>query len=388
MTDLDREVRDRLRALSLPPAPDSVHLALDQTVREVTQGRRRDRRRAFVLLGIAAVVATSGFVIASVGGAVIRPAPERTQSAAVADATPAPTPAPSAFPTATLGLHVYSVSELLAARAARRVSGGPIALAGFWSALQLAHSCAPPPKGTGALQLWCSDGEFGITERDEQIMELVHPNTGQVRAAVGPHLTPYLPNAAWVAPLYTEIAPVHGQPYPPVPILVVGHVDDPRAAECRPEARKLCEDRFVVDELVSFDPAAIPTPGITPTPTPFPFDSPPALTLDVATCAAEVGTHDFSFVGWMSAAGLTEQIGSGRSLDPFDSFAVAITKSAVPATTGTQLDEHGKRYRLMGRRVCISRQWDSGAIEFDYVKGSLYRLYTDGRAVPTDSPFG
>jgi hypothetical protein len=75
-------------------------------------------------------------------------------------------------------------------------------------------------------------------------------------------------------------------------------------------------------------------------------------------------------------------------LHPFDSFAVAITKSAVPATTGTQLDEHGKRYRLMGRRVCISRQWDSGAIEFDYVKGSLYRLYTDGRAVPTDSPFG
>ena len=37
-------------------------------------------------------------------------------------------------------------------------------------------------------------------------------------------------------------------------------------------------------------------------------------------------------------------------------------------------------------QVCFAREWDEGALQFDAIKGSIYRLYDDGTVVPTDSP--
>jgi hypothetical protein len=320
-----------------------------------------------------------------------QPAP--TSSAAVLEtpsssATPNPT---SSLPAGVDGLHVYTVSELQSARAAGNLAGGPIALRGYWSYLGIAHSCAPPDAPPGDLEIYCHDGEYGITERNEPAAVLTKDS--RLVRATGPMLTPWIPNEDWVVPL-VSLLPVNGQLFPPVPIVVVGHLDDERAADCRPKQRQLCRDRFVIDRLVAFDPGAVPTPGVTPTPSPFPFDSPPPLSLDRALCADVAGTSDFSFLGWMSGDELAAQLASGITFEG-ETLAVAITRypvdlaaRAAPSAPGSSADDDdGKHYRVMARLVCFAREWDEGVLQFDAIKGSVYRLYDDGTVVPTDSPY-
>ena len=274
MTDLDRELDDRLGGLSLPAAPDSLHVALDRTVQLEANRSHQGRPRIYLVLGLAAVIAAAGLVIASAGGRTLPFAPSPSHQVVIGDLTASPSANSTEFPTETLGLHVYTVSELLSARAAGHVSGGPLALAGYWSYLRLELLCPPPPDNGGVLELRCGDDEYGITERDEPMMVLLVPS-GRVRLADGPHLTPYLPKEVrTIWPLFT-LQLVNGQPYPPVPIVVVGHLDDSRATACLPAARTLCGDRFVVDQILSFDSGSVPTPGVTPGLSPLLSNSPP-----------------------------------------------------------------------------------------------------------------
>jgi len=384
MTDFERDLRERLHAAQVPDAPPTQIRGLDEIVRTPALVRHR-RMRPIALLMVAAVIASAGILVAS--GAMDpeptddRPAPTAS-AAVVATLTVPPTPnATPTFPAEVDGLHVYRVSELRTARAAGKVVGGPIALAGYWSHLGIAHSCQAPDSTPGELEIYCHDGEYGITERNEPAAVLTEDT--RLVPATGPMLTPWMPNEDWVAPL-VSLMPVNGQPFPPVPIVVVGHLDDERAAECRPEQRQLCRDRFVIDRLVVFEPRAVPTPGVTPTPSPFPFDSPPPLSLDPAVCADVAGTSDFSFVGWMSGDELAAQLASGITFEG-ETLAVAITRD--PVELASRDDGDGKHYRVMARHVCFAREWEEGIVQFDAIKGSIYRLYDDGTVVPTDSPY-
>ena len=383
MTDFERDLHARLHAARLPDAPPTLIRALDQIAGTPEPVRHR-RSRPLGLLMVAAVIAGSGILVAS--GAMDpqptddRPAP--TASTAVLE-TLASSPRPN--PTSSLlagvdGLHVYTVSELQAARAAGNLAGGPIALRGYWTYLGIAHSCTAPEAPPGELEIYCHDREYGITERNEPAMVLTKDS--RTVPATGPMLTPWIPNEDWAVPL-VSLLPVNGQPFPPVPIVVVGHLDDERAADCRPKQQQLCRDRFVIDRLVAFEPRAVPTPGITPTPSPFPFDSPPPLSLDPAACAEVAGTSDFSFLGWMSGDELAAQLASGITFEG-QTLAVAITRD--PVELASREDEDGKPYRVMARQVCFAREWDETALQFDAIKGSIYRLYDDGTVVPTDSP--
>jgi hypothetical protein len=383
MTDFERDLHERLHAARLPDAPPTLIWALDEIVRTPEPvGHRRSRPLA--LLMVAAVIAGSGILVAS--GA-MDPEPTDDQRAPTAPAavleTPASSPTPnptSSLPTGVDGLHVYTVSELQSARAAGNLAGGPIALRGYWSYLGIAHSCAAPDAPPGELEIYCHDGEYGITERNEPAAILTKDS--RLLPATGPMLTPWVPNEDWVAPLFS-LMPVNGQPFPPVPVVVVGHLDDERAADCRPNQRQLCRDRFVIDRLVAFEPRAVPTPGVTPTPSPFPFDSPPPLSLDPAVCADVAGTDDFSFLGWMSGDELAAQLASGVTFEG-ETLAVAITRDPVEVVS--REDDDGKHYRVMARHVCFAREWEEGATQFDTIKGSIVRLYDDGTVVPTDSP--
>ena len=68
-----------------------------------------------------------------------------------------------------------------------------------------------------------------------------------------PYLTPYFPDdlqpTLYSAPRQT-----------PIPIVVLGHFHDPRAAKCAAEARQRCLDRFVIESIPLFDPAAASSP--------------------------------------------------------------------------------------------------------------------------------
>lgn len=382
MTEFERNLRDRLRAAPLPEAPSTLIRALDEIAQSPLPARRR-RTRPVALLAVAAVLVGAGLLAT---GAVdldrTDDGPSPTAPVAVLE-PPTQEPTPAATPASSAeveGLHVYTVAELQSERAAGNVSGGPLALAGYWTYLGLMHSCAPPESDPSDLEIYCHDGEYGITELNEPSAVLTQD--GRLLPASGPMLTPWLPNEEWILPL-VSLQPVNGQPFPPVPIVAVGHLDDERAAECRPEQRQLCLDRFVIDRLITFQPGTVPTPGITPTPSPFAFDSPPPLSLDLSMCENTAGTTEFSFVGWMAGEELAAQLASGITLDGV-TVAVAITRD--PVRVSARNDENGKHYRVMGRQVCFAREWEQGSAQFDTIKGSLYRLYDDGTVVPTHTP--
>jgi len=172
------------------------------------------------------------------------------------------TPVPSIvrLPTAVDGMPVLTVSEVLAKRAAGELRNQPVALGGFWSTPPIDHSCTVPPSPPpGELELYCTDGESGITELDE--WNAVFSPEGRMTPARGPHLSPYVLPAISLA-LY-EHRVVDRRRASPIPIVVVGHFDDPRAALCRPAAQDLCRDRFVIDRIVALEPsfARLPPPS-------------------------------------------------------------------------------------------------------------------------------
>ncbi|MEX2546385.1 MAG: hypothetical protein WD830_01190 [Chloroflexota bacterium] len=157
-----------------------------------------------------------------------------------------PTPVPT--PATVDGLPLLRVGDVIAARAAGGLRGARVAVYGYWSDGSVGHSCAPPSEPTGELELYCHDGEWGITELQEAIV--VVDNSGGVTPANGPHLTPFVPAAVSGADDLFRIAHVRMPGFAPVPITVVGHFDDPRAADCRPQSRQLCLDRLVVERIV------------------------------------------------------------------------------------------------------------------------------------------
>lgn len=158
-------------------------------------------------------------------------------------------PTPTVVPTAVTldGLPLLTVGEVLAARAAGGLRSERVAVHGFWSDGSLPHSCAPAER-TGELELYCRDGEWGMTELSEPIV--VVEDSGIATPASGPHLTPFVPSDVEGADELFRIAHVRMPGFAPVPITVIGHFDDPRAADCRPQSRQLCLDRLVVERIV------------------------------------------------------------------------------------------------------------------------------------------
>jgi hypothetical protein len=331
---------------------------------------------------VAAVLAVGGAIAILGGGQTPEPsiavdssdAQELSSAAPSRTAPPSQNAAPSPTQQVVDGLPVYTVSELLAGRSTGDLEGGPYALTGYWTNRVIMHSCAPPNSPPGELQVRCHDGEWGITEANEPIGDLTVD--GRWIEATSAHLTPYIASddEEVGAPLFREEI-INGQRPLPVPIVVIGHFDDPRAADCQPEAVQLCADRFVIDRIVDFHPEAVPTPGITPPPSPFPFDSPPPAPFDAAECAGDV---PYSFVGWIPG----DELGLDRAV-PTTAFA-AITRDPIRQTGWQEDADTGERYRFYGRRVCFAAEWEDGSMGIDIVPGSAYREWEDGHKTPVE----
>jgi hypothetical protein len=112
------------------------------------------------------------------------------------------------------------------------------------------RSCPAPNGQVGELELYCSEGEYGITELDEPI-ERISPD-GSATAARGPWLTPYLDHTVRGVQQLFRVPARLSDAALPIAIVVVGHFHDPRAAACRPQATDLCGRRLVVDRIVQF----------------------------------------------------------------------------------------------------------------------------------------
>jgi hypothetical protein len=364
--DLDRQLRERLRATRLPAAPDALHDRI-----RVAAARPPAPAPRFAMLGGARLrlaIAIALLLLAGLAAITFIGAPRPWLSSVD-------------------GLPVMTVSQALAAHAARALPGGRAAIQGWWSSGQADHGCAPPPPEPngeyvlGDLELYCHDGEWGITELDEP-MFVVQPNSGLVTyEAKGPHLTPFVPQDLEGGPDLFALPRINGQPYAPVPIVVVGHFDDPRAAQCRESARQLCLDRLVLDRIVSFEPDAVATPGVTPSPTPFPSPGPSGL-FGADRCAGNV---PYSFVGWTTTGDLQLQFDR-----PGHVWAM-VTQDPVLLTDGGFTDDpngSGHKFEIFARRICIAEEGagNEGTMEFGEVPGSAYVLWDDGLKVPGTNP--
>jgi hypothetical protein len=310
-------------------------------------------RRMFATVGRAALL-LAAVVIAACGPS--------DPTATAASSAPSPT-----IPASVDGYKVMTVSEVLQARSGGGLSKATVAVGGYWSDGSVGHSCVPPEGKVGDLQYRCVDGEFGITERYEPIM--IIDQFGYETVAVGPHMTPWIPNDLPGAQALFSLPFINGQRYRPVPIVVVGHFDDPRAADCAAEAAKLCADRLVVDRIAMFNPASVPTPGVSPTPTPFPSPAPSGL-FAADACFGDV---PLSFLGWTTTEAL--QMPFSREGHVW----AAVTRDPVLLISDRwSTDSSGRTFRWWARRICISEEHQDATMEFAEVPGSTYKEYEDG----------
>jgi hypothetical protein len=282
----------------------------------------------------------------------------------------------ASLPTIVDGLGVLTVSEAIGRRDAGVLGDDPVAIRGYWSDASVGHSCAPPRGPTGELEIYCHDREWGITELNEPIE--VIDRGGFVTEGVGPWLTPFVENELPGSAALFSLPIVNGQRFPPVPIVVIGHFDDPRAADCRPEATEICRDRLVIDRIVHFEPASVAPPAPTPSPTAFPFADPPSAPYAVDQCAEG---HPIEFAGWSTLASLGIDIGASN-----EPAYIVITKEPIPIGDWYDDPNDGTRYRLWGQRVCYAHEWEEGAIGYTSMPGTQFREYPDGRHEPTVGP--
>ena len=151
-----------------------------------------------------------------------------------------PGPGPTAtFPASANGLDVIDVGAALDVEA--RDDVGEVAVRG-WFQQAIPTGCAPPLGPTVPLfdddcrvQLtWLMGAPERLIKVDSNGVEPGHP-TG---AALHPVFDG--PGTEWAHPLPRSGTSV------PTPVVFIGHFDDPRAEDCRPEHLQLCRDRFVV----------------------------------------------------------------------------------------------------------------------------------------------
>lgn len=297
--------------------------------------------------------------------------------AVVAVARFGPTPgtlAPSTTAAAVDDPGAMTVSEVLAARAAGGLQSMSVTVEGYWSDRSVIHSCGAPEGQPGELELYCVDGEFGITELNEPIRE--YDADFQYTEATSPRLTPYVPNEPAFAPLF-NLPFTNGQFYPPVPIIVGGHFDDPRSSDCRAEARQLCADRLVLERVVSFEPDSVPPSTPTPAPTPFPEVTPQAL-FGPEACSGDV---EYSLVGWTTLDEL------GLDYGPEGPVYAMVTKDVIPMGDWVEGPYGpGEGFRWWGQRICWAQEGQPGMMSFGHVPGTSFKEWRDGRHEPGEAP--
>lgn len=158
---------------------------------------------------------------------------------------------PDDLPPEIDGLPVLTVSQAIAERDGGAT--GPIAIGG-WFSMAPVHSCPAPigPDGVfrepNPLELYCLVGDWALAEKPEPVVD-VTISTGNStsmsvtgRAMTGPWLQPVLAGANIFPPGTSET-------WRPVPVVLIGHFGDFRAATCLPELREDCIERFVVDSV-------------------------------------------------------------------------------------------------------------------------------------------
>jgi hypothetical protein len=147
--------------------------------------------------------------------------------------------------------------------------------------------------------------------------------------------------------------------------------------------RQNCRNRFVIDEILAFDPLHVP--AATPPPPPTPFPNPPPLALFGPNMCE--GDDEYAFIGWTT----TDDLGLG--FDRRGHVFAMVTKHVIPI--GDWINDpngSGQKFRWWGQRVCLSEDiyigqpYNNVPITYDAINGTGFREWEDGRREPGDPP--
>ncbi len=262
------------------PAPHDLTIA---TLDRVAQIRRRPRwwprfdrptrDRLVAVVGVVAVVAVVGVVAqpwtsSRPGTTATGPAGSRTSpTSSPASSNPyvEPSPAVAGFPTDVGGLTVRSITDATRLLAEPTLGDTELAIAGWYSASDLALPCPDQPAPASPVEIRCPDVHAWLSATDRPIMSA----DGSLEQAVDPATLLPLRFVAPSEPLGGDGGPHHAMNTTPQQVVAIGHFHDERSSGCPADERATCEQTFVVDVLSSgygtwFD---RPTSVVEPAPT-------------------------------------------------------------------------------------------------------------------------
>ncbi len=222
------------------PTPGDLTASTMAAIRSGARPATVSRWPQILAAAAAVAVVIGGLTLAGLGSQGPNPGATTTPSDAAGEATAAPavsgSPAVSA-PTEVAGLTVISVDEAIAIRDAG-VDGREMAVRGWYQALPLpCPSMDPGP--SSPIQPTCANTVSWLMRDREDL---------------GPQgfLQPTGPA------VHADLSGVTAFATPaPADVVVIGHFDDRRAAQCPADAEAACRDEFVVDRICWVDGAEL-----------------------------------------------------------------------------------------------------------------------------------
>ncbi len=170
------------------------------------------------------------------------------------------------------GLPVVSVSDFLA-RQVGTSADQPFAVAGWYSA-EPPHSCPAGPIDPVTGQIREATPLETYCHTDEEILDgLPEPVADVSQTSNSMTVSRHDLRGPWFQPIFAYpfggpgVTPtVINKPWLPTPVVLVGHVADPRATKCPPDQVAACAARFVVDHVAwqtrgALGPSVVADPG-------------------------------------------------------------------------------------------------------------------------------
>lgn len=244
------------------PAPHDLTIATLDRVAEL--GRRPrwwpkvdrpTRDRLVAVVAVIAVVAVVGVVAQP--GTSSRPGTTATGPAGSGTAPTSgraspsesfePSPAVAGFPIDVAGLTVRSVADAPRLLAEPSLGDTELALAGWYSASDLALPCPYQPAPQPPVEIRCTDVHAWLSATERPILSA----DGSFQQAADPATPLLLRFVAPSEPLGGDGGPHQAMNTTPQAVVAVGHFHDERSSRCPADERVTCDQTFVVDVLSS-----------------------------------------------------------------------------------------------------------------------------------------
>jgi hypothetical protein len=252
----DERLDDAYRALTAKPASNELAAATVAAVRRAAEERPSRRAALASALGRPASRLVGGgaavlIVAAIVAGLALRPATGPT-TGPTTGSTASVTTASTGEPMVVDGLPVQTVSQALAAEKSGAIVGDSLVAVQGWYDPTFAFGCPAETPGP-ALVDTCASRKLFVSENKERLVAFNGNEVSGRQAPSGPYLAALEPDGSYVGPLLPVSDQSSPGSYDPLPVVIVGHFHDVRAADCGASDKAACDSAFVIDRLAWLD---------------------------------------------------------------------------------------------------------------------------------------